>query len=353
MIAPPVEAKTKRSTPASAVPRSISSVPRAFTSKFSKGSVIDSTTEPNAARWMTRSAPLVARATTSGSRMSPTTSSMPLSAGSSSRDPRVRLSSTLTSYDVSNLRSRLAPMKPAPPVTRTSAIVRPLAAERCRAQRIRGVAPVDARQDQVHVDLVAVLDRDVDERVEQRVAQVVRLQPEVEQRCVRGVVVVLFSLDPRVLERLDLGGDPELLGGVDDEVGELADRELLGELVEDAHLTRFGGVEAGELDAAHGVADVEVPARLAALAVDGQRMADRGLHAETVERGAQDVVVVKAVDQARVALRLIGDGAVDDALVQVGGAQPPDAAGEVDVGRVVNLRAVVEARRQLRVGQAV
>src|SRR3954454_5483048 len=115
---------------------------------------------------------------------------------------------------------------------------------------------------------------------------------------------MVFSLDARVLERLDLGGDPELLGGVDEEVGEMNYRELLKELVEDAHLTGFGGVEAGELDAAHGVANVEVPARLAALAVDRQRVPDRGLDAEAVERGAEDVVVVKPVDQARVELRL-------------------------------------------------
>src|SRR3954451_666707 len=227
MMAPPVDANTNRSTPASAAPRSISNVPRALISKFSTGSATDSTTDPNAARWITRSTPRVARATASGSRMSPTTRSISRSGGSSSREPRTRLSKTRTSCEESSCRSRFAPMNPAPPVTRTRLIGACLLAgeRRGRAQLVRGLAPVHARHDQAHVDPVTVLDRDVHERVEQRLPEVVRLQTEVEQRRVRGVVVVLGGLDAGVVEPLDLGRDAELHRRLDDELSQLADRE--------------------------------------------------------------------------------------------------------------------------------
>ena len=42
-------------------------------------------------------------------------------------------------------------------------------------------------------------------------------------------------------------------------------------------------------------------ARLSAFSVDRQRMPGRGLHAEAVQHRAEDVVVVKAIDQRFVA----------------------------------------------------
>jgi hypothetical protein len=52
-------------------------------------------------------------------------------------------------------------------------------------------------------------------------------------------------------------------------------------------------------------------------------MANGRLGAEAVQHGAEDLVVVEAVDQASSMSDFVGDGAVDDALVQVGGAQIP------------------------------
>ena len=116
---------------------------------------------------------------------------------------------------------------------------------------------------------------------------------------------------------------------------------------------RSAGLLDRQLDAGEGVADVEEAAGLAAGAVDGQRVADHRLQAEAVEHGAEDLVVVEAGDQALVAGGLLGLDPVDDALVEVGGAQAPGAAGEVDVGRVVDLGAVVERAGQLRERQGV
>lgn len=77
-------------------------------------------------------------------------------------------------------------------------------------------------------------------------------------------------------QHLDI--EAELRALLRDELRELVDGPHLGDLVEDAHLSLRGGVVDGELDAAHGVADVEEAARLAALAVHRQRVAHRRLH---------------------------------------------------------------------------
>src|SRR5207237_8263289 len=105
---------------------------------------------------------------------------------------------------------------------------------------------------------------------------------------------------------------------------QLADAELLRELVEDPELATVGCVEAGELDAAHGVADVEESPRLATLAVNGQGIADRCLRAEAVEDSAPDVVVVESCAQLGMHVGLGRARSVDPALVEIGGAKAPD-----------------------------
>ena len=76
-----------------------------------------------------------------------------------------------------------------------------------------------------------------------------------------------------------------------------------------------------------------------------------GLDAEAVQHGAEDAVVVEAGGQHRVQVGLFGRLAVDDALVEVGGAKAPDATAEHDVVAVVHLGQMVEGAGLLRVGQ--
>src|SRR5215211_3790026 len=215
------------------------------------------------------------------------------------------------------------------------------------------LAPVDGGHDYLRVDAVAVLQRDVQERVEQAVAQEVRFKAEIEEARVLSVVVVVVLLDARVLDALHPGLDAELVCGVHHQLGELPDRELLGELVEDPHLAALGGVFHGELDAAHRVADVEVAPRLGTVAVNRERVAYGRLYTEAVEDRSEDLLVVEAVYEAPVALALLRDGPVDDALVQVRGPETPDLAGEVDVVGVVDLAEVIPASGLLREGQKV
>src|SRR5215216_6400623 len=214
-------------------------------------------------------------------------------------------------------------------------------------------APVDGRHHDLRVDAVAVLERDVQERVQQAVAQEVRFEAQVEEARVLGVVVVVVLLDARVLDALHPGLDAELVRGVHHQLSELPDRELLGELVENPHLAALGGVFHGELDAAHRVADVEVAPCLGTVAVDRERVADGRLHTEAVEDRSEDLLVIEAVYEAPVALGLLRDGPVDDALVQVRGPQAPDLAGEVDVVGVVDVAEVVPASWLLRERQKI
>src|SRR5690606_3308959 len=147
----------------------------------------------------------------------------------------------------------------------------------------RGSLPGDGGHDQLALDPVGVVHRDLQHLGEMLVGQQVRLQPEVQEVGVDRVVVVVVLLHARVLGR----GDVHVQAQVDSDLlhllGELLDGELLGELVVDAELATVGGVLAGDLDAAHGVLDVQVAAGLGAVAVDGEVVADRALDDEAVQ----------------------------------------------------------------------
>ena len=84
------------------------------------------------------------------------------------------------------------------------------------------------------------------------------------------------------------------------------------------------------------------PRRLATFAVHGERVPDDGFDAEAIEDGAEHFVVIKTIDERFVERGFVGDGAVHHALIQIGGAQAPDFAGEHDVVAVVHFGEVVE-----------
>src|SRR2546430_9072389 len=101
-------------------------------------------------------------------------------------------------------------------------------------------------------------------------------------------------------------------------------------LVEDLHtLTRKRRMRQRELDAADAVPDVDKRTRLAAGSMDGQRIADRGLHQEAVQNGAVIAVVIEAVDQPLVESGLGRLRSPDDSLVEI---RDPDAVVLVVVG---------------------
>ena len=128
------------------------------------------------------------------------------------------------------------------------------------------------------------------------VGQQVGLEAEVEELGVGGVEVVLLVLDPRIGQAL---GDVDPLSGTTflticaisrtekDSVNWLKTRNS----------PRSAGFSRARVDAGQRVADVEHAPGLAAGAVDGQRVSGDRLHAEAVEHGAEDAVVVEAGGQ--------------------------------------------------------
>src|SRR5680860_942795 len=77
-------------------------------------------------------------------------------------------------------------------------------------------------------------------------------------------------------------------------------------------------------------------------------MSQHGLDTETVEHGPEYLIVVKARTQPLVQVALVRPDPVDDALIEVGSSETPDAAGEVDVVGVVHLREVIHGSGKLR-----
>src|SRR5580704_7386217 len=71
-------------------------------------------------------------------------------------------------------------------------------------------------------------------------------------------------------------------------------------------------------------------------------MSDDRFDAEAIEDGAENFVVIEAVDERFIERDFVGDGAVNHALIQIGGAEAPDFAGEHYVVAVVDFGEVVE-----------
>ena len=143
------------------------------------------------------------------------------------------------------------------------------------------------------------------------------MQAQVEE-CLGGdVQFVLVGLVARIGHVLHHGP-----GEACHHRGQVAHPVGLGHLVEDLHPhAALGRVGQRQLDTAGHVLDVDERPRLTAGAVHGERIADRGLHQEAVQHGAVVAVVIEAVHQPLIELRLGGGRAPDDALVQVGDAQ--------------------------------
>src|SRR5271169_100127 len=110
-----------------------------------------------------------------------------------------------------------------------------------------------------------------------------RLQSELDELGVFRIVIVLFRLDARVRDVIDSHVQPELFAFRLNHASQVQHGKLLGELVEDAELSLGGGIQAGNLNATHGVTNVEEAAGLSAFAINGERSSDGGLDAETIQ----------------------------------------------------------------------
>src|SRR5918994_3258089 len=145
------------------------------------------------------------------------------------------------------------------------------------------------------------------------------------------VVVVLLCLDSRIRDAVHDYVQSEVFADLLPSFGQIPHRELLGELIEDAELATLGGILDREAYTLDRVDDVQEAARLTTLAVNAEGIAHHGLNAEAVESRAEHLVVVEASAKPLVEIRLLRPNPVDNPLVQVGRAQVPDPAPEVNV----------------------
>src|SRR5882672_11514438 len=139
-----------------------------------------------------------------------------------------------------------------------------------------------------------------------------RLQAEVDELGVFCVVVVLLGLDARVGNVIDLDGNSNFPCSSFYKMGQIQDRELLCKLVVDPAFVLGSRVVASEFDASHRITNIEEAARLPALAVDGEGLSDGCLDAETIQDGAEDIVVVETIDERFIQRNFVGHGSVND-----------------------------------------
>ena len=184
-------------------------------------------------------------------------------------------------------------------------------------------------------------DRDED-TVQQDFRKQAWFEAQVEKLLVARAVVVLLLFHTGIGEVLDGHRVAKLFSLAPDGFGQFQDAEGLGELVEDAVFSRLGGIEDGKFDAAQGVANIQEGPSLTAGAVKREWNARHGLDAKAVQGSAKDCIIVKTGCQARVQFSFVRGHPVDNALVEVRGAQLPRAAREHDVVTVMDFAQMIE-----------
>src|SRR5713101_4169539 len=199
-----------------------------------------------------------------------------------------------------------------------------------------GAVPFDLGKHDLILDALFVFEDDLKHAADQFIAQEMWLETEVEQFSVHRVEIMLFHFDAWVGDMVDFGRQAEFAGLASDQLSQLQDGEGFGELIEHTIFSGLGRIEDGQFHAAHGVANVQEAPALPSFSVDGERDSGGGLHAEAVDGGPENVVIVEAGRQPFVEAGLVRLYAIDDALVQVGSGKLPGAAGKTNVVAVVN-----------------
>src|SRR5260370_8185135 len=104
----------------------------------------------------------------------------------------------------------------------------------------------------------------------------------------------------------------------------------------------MGRIAAGKFNTAHGITDIQKPTGLSTLAINSQRVLNRGLDAESVQGCPEYLIVVEPINERIVHCRFINNRAVYHSLIEIGRADAPNLATKMNVMRVVNLRTVVQ-----------
>ena len=167
------------------------------------------------------------------------------------------------------------------------------------------------------VTAVAVLASDAPDFLQESRRKGDRLQPQIPQTLVCHPQFILGLLVAGIIHKCHRN-----IGQGMDQSRQIPNTVGLGGLIEDPDpLTRRRRMIDGQFDAADGIADVDEGPGLPAGTMNRQWMAHRRLHEETVEHRAEVAVIVEAVDEPLVQLRLRRLRPPDDTLVQVSDSQ--------------------------------
>src|SRR5260370_5893425 len=151
-----------------------------------------------------------------------------------------------------------------------------------------------------------------------------------------------FGLDARMRDVVNFRLYSETVSCFVHLARDIQNGKLLRELVVHSAFPFGRRVETGQFNAANGVANSEESWRLATLVVYRQGLADSRLHAKPIQDRAEHFVVIQTIDQGFVQSYFVRHRAVDDALVQVRGAKPPDFAGKHHVMAVMDFGEVIK-----------
>jgi hypothetical protein len=119
------------------------------------------------------------------------------------------------------------------------------------------------------IHAIAVLHCDIYERIKQGIGEQVRLQPQIDQLGVLRVVVMLLGFDTRVGQVIDFHIEAQVFPGNLNFLRQIEHGKLLGELVVDAAFALSRRIQAGNLNATNGIANIQEAAGLSALTVNG------------------------------------------------------------------------------------
>src|ERR1700722_76166 len=174
------------------------------------------------------------------------------------------------------------------------------------------------------------------------------LQAQINQFGMLRVVIVFFRFDSGIGKVGYFHVQTDFRSGFLNDLRKFQNRKSLRKLVVTPALPGRSGIQTRELQATDRIADVQEAALLAALAVPRQRMTNYRLDAEAVQHRAENLVVIKTVDQGFIKRDFVRHCAVNHTLVQIGGAQIPDFTREHHVVTVVDFREVIKGAGLLR-----
>ena len=108
-------------------------------------------------------------------------------------------------------------------------------------------------------------------------------------------------------------------------------------MIEHSILPKLGRIHNRQFDATECVPNIQEAALLTASSIYADGNPSDGLHTESIERSAEDLIIMEAGFEALIQDGLIRFESIHDALVQVRGCQIPNFARETHVMAVVHL----------------